>query len=137
MPRGNEVNLKPAWWIAFGVLCGLGASGLVLLVAAPRRGQPIELIPAPTRQATATELAVAPVATETATAAVVFPLNINTATVEELDQLPGIGPVLAQNIVAYRQVVGAFESLEQLQNVPDIGPQTYQAILPFLTLGEP
>lgn len=135
MPRGKDLNLKPAWWIAYGVVCGLAAAGVVLLLASPRRGQPIELLPAPTRLATATELAVTPTPSQTPTVPVVFPLNINTATAAELEQLPGIGPVLAQNILAYRQVIGAFERLSQLQNIPDIGPQTYEAILPFITLG--
>lgn len=135
MPPGKDLNLKPAWWIAYGIVCGLAAAGVVLLLAAPRRGQPIELIAAPTRAATATQQAALPTASQAPTAAIVFPLNINTATLEELDQLPGIGPVLAQNILAYRQVIGAFESLDQLLNIADIGPQTYQAILPFLTLG--
>jgi competence protein ComEA len=135
MPRGNDLNLKPAWWIAYGVVCGLAAAGVILLLASPRRGQPIVLRPAPTRVATQAEAATAGIPSETPTAAVVFPLNLNTATVQELEQLPGIGPVLAQDIIAYRQVIGAFTDLSQLQNIPKIGPQTYEAILPFVTLG--
>lgn len=37
-----------SWWLAFGVLFGLGAAGLILIIASPRRGKPIELKEAPT-----------------------------------------------------------------------------------------
>ena len=52
-------------------------------------------------------------------------VNINTAGVDELDSLPGIGPVLAQRIVDYRTAHGAFRSAEELTQVEGIG----QAIL--------
>ncbi len=135
MPRGaKELNLKPAWWIAFGVLCGLGAAGLVLLLVAPRRGQPIQLIAVPTRPASTASAAVTPSPTPQPTSA--FPIDINSATEADFENLPGIGPSLAQSIVAYRESNGPFLSLEDLQNVPNIGPRTYEAILPFITLGD-
>jgi competence protein ComEA len=49
-------------------------------------------------------------------------LNINTATASELEDLPGIGPVLAERIVAYRQEHGPFQKVEDLLRVPGIGP---------------
>lgn len=137
--EGKTTTLSPAWWIAYGVVCGLGAAGLILLLASPRRGQPIQLIPAPTRQATsvqlATEIEITPTASPEPTVA--FPININTATVEELQQLPGIGPTLAQNIVSYREIHGPFERIEQIQNVPEIGPLTFEAIMPFIVVAAP
>lgn len=130
MPRGRDINLKPAWWIGYGILCGLGAAGLILLLVAPRRGQPIELLPAPTYAQTNAEAALPSVeATST------FPININTAAAADLDQLPGIGPSLAQSIIAYRDANGPFETLEELMQVPGIGPRTFEAIKPFITLG--
>ncbi|OMC10165.1 hypothetical protein A5735_17810 [Mycolicibacter heraklionensis] len=50
------------------------------------------------------------------------PLNLNTATVEELDALPGVGPVTAAAIVAWRDSHGKFTRVDQLGDVDGIGP---------------
>jgi competence protein ComEA len=50
------------------------------------------------------------------------PLDLNSATLEQLESLPGIGPVTAQKILDYRQQHGAFHSVAELQGVPGIGP---------------
>lgn len=60
-------------------------------------------------------------------------ININTATVEELQKLPGIGPVKAQNIVEYRNKYGKFTSTEELLKVNGIGEKTLDKIKPFLS----
>jgi competence protein ComEA len=49
-------------------------------------------------------------------------VNLNTATVQELDALPGVGPVTAAAIVAWRQANGRFTSVDQLADVEGIGP---------------
>lgn len=64
-----------------------------------------------------------------------FPLNINTATETELCELPGIGPTLAQRIVAYRQENGPFENLADLLLVKGIGQKTLEDILDYITIG--
>lgn len=53
-------------------------------------------------------------------------VNINTAGVEELDGLPGIGPVLAQRIVDWREENGLFHSAEELLEVEGIGRATLE-----------
>jgi competence protein ComEA len=50
------------------------------------------------------------------------PLSLNTATADQLDALPGIGPVTAQRIVEYRQQHGGFASVADLDAIPGIGP---------------
>jgi competence protein ComEA len=50
------------------------------------------------------------------------PVHLNTATLEQLDALPGVGPVTAQKILDYRQQHGAFSSVDDLDAIPGIGP---------------
>ena len=63
-------------------------------------------------------------------------IDVNSATAEELTILPGIGRSLAEAIVAYRGENGAFESLEQLMEVPGIGKSRFAAIEDKICLGE-
>ena len=51
-----------------------------------------------------------------------MPVDLNTATVEQLDALPGVGPVTAAAIVAWRDANGSFTSVDQLGDVDGIGP---------------
>ncbi len=53
-------------------------------------------------------------------------LNINKATTQELMEIPGIGPVLAQRITDYRAQHGAFIKLQDLQQVKGIGEKTIE-----------
>jgi len=53
---------------------------------------------------------------------------LNSATVAELQMLPGIGPALAQAMVDYREQNGPFTSLDDLDNVPGLGPSKIEAI---------
>ncbi len=55
-------------------------------------------------------------------------ININVANTTELETLPGIGPVLAQRIIDYRQVHGPFAQPEDIKNVSGIGDATFMRI---------
>jgi competence protein ComEA len=78
-----------------------------------------EQIVVPGRGATASGAAASPPGSGSSPSA---PVDLNSATLEQLEALPGIGPVTAQKILDYRQQHGAFHSVEELQGVPGIGP---------------
>ena len=61
-------------------------------------------------------------------------LNLNRATESEFDGLPGVGPVLAKRIVAYRSANGNFASISELQKVSGIGPAKFNELQNFVTV---
>jgi competence protein ComEA len=198
--------MKTLWALAFGVLFGLLAAGLLFLIASPPRGEAIRLAPPPTppplivhvsgavarpgvcklapgsRLQDAVQAAggltgeaddqalnlAAPVqdgdlirvpikqqALEGAEQPLLSsqpeapgrapdlgtpveaggPVDINTADQEQLEELPGIGPVTAQKIVDHRQENGPFASIEAIQDVSGIGPATFEKIKALITVG--
>ncbi|WP_323180432.1 MULTISPECIES: ComEA family DNA-binding protein [unclassified Streptomyces] len=60
------------------------------------------------------------------------PVSLNTATVEQLDTLPGVGPVLAQHIVDYRTQHGGFRSIDELREVNGIGDRRFADLQPLV-----
>jgi competence protein ComEA len=61
-----------------------------------------------------------------------FQVDVNRADWPELIQLPGVGEVLAQRLIAERQQNGAFQNLDDLARVRGIGPRTLERIKPYL-----
>jgi competence protein ComEA len=55
-------------------------------------------------------------------------VDLNTATVEQLDTLPGVGPVLAQRIVEFRQERGRFTAVDRPREVSGIGPAKFASL---------
>jgi competence protein ComEA len=56
------------------------------------------------------------------------PVNLNSATLEQLQTLPGVGPVLAQHVLDWRAAHGSFRSVQQLNDVPGIGDVKFAAL---------
>lgn len=63
------------------------------------------------------------------------PVNINTATAAQLQTLPGIGEVLAQRIIDYREEHGPFQSVAALKKVSGIGEKRLEALWDLVTIG--
>lgn len=56
------------------------------------------------------------------------PISLGAATAEQLEELDGVGPTLAERIVEHRQQLGGFSSIDQLDDVDGIGPATLDAL---------
>jgi len=63
-------------------------------------------------------------------------ININTASQEELDELPGIGKVLAERIVQYRIAHGPFAQIEGIKDVSGIGDALFERMKDLITIGK-
>ncbi|WP_017594603.1 ComEA family DNA-binding protein [Nocardiopsis potens] len=63
------------------------------------------------------------------------PVDLNTATSERLQELPGVGPVLAERIIAFRTQNGGFASVDQLHDVSGIGEKRFAELEPLVQVG--
>ncbi|MFW5419608.1 ComEA family DNA-binding protein [Nocardiopsis sp. CNT-189] len=63
------------------------------------------------------------------------PIDLNTATPEQLQELPGVGPVLAERIIAFRTRNGGFASVGQLRDVSGIGEKRFAELEPLVQVG--
>ena len=102
--------------------------GVALLLAAAIIGYQAVFVPEITRPV------VVSVYSEPVSSRADWPVPLNSATLEELDTLPGSGPVTAQAILDYREANGPFSSLDELTNVYGIGEKTLEKIRPYLVL---
>ena len=62
------------------------------------------------------------------------PVNLNTATVNDLDVLPGVGPVTAAAIIDYRKQKGRFTSVDELSHIDGIGPSRLEKLRSLVTV---
>ena len=62
-------------------------------------------------------------------------VNINTAPAAALETLPRIGPAMAQRIIEYREANGPFASIQDIQNVPGVGPATFEGLKDLISVG--
>ena len=112
----------------FDSVPGVGAA--LLAAVAPH----LTLAPAPAAPAPRGETATAPSpvtpSTTSADGGAGAVVDLNRATAEELQALPGIGPALAQRVVAWRTAHGPFRSVDELEKVPGIGSKTATRLRP-------
>jgi len=64
------------------------------------------------------------------------PIDINHASAEQLTALPGVGPALAERIVAFRKEHGPFQRVEDLMKVKGIGEKSFQKLRPHVRVGD-
>lgn len=187
---------KQIYLLILGILIGLLAAGLILLISAPASSTPILILPTPTPQSIAIHITgqvahpgvyhlppnsrvedainaaggfskqanldqinlaarlndgqklYVPSNSEYSTIKPSEPaspstepteklpeiIDLNSATQQELESLPGIGPAKASEIIVYRQKIGRFVTIEEIQNVPGIGAMLFERIRPYITV---
>ena len=65
------------------------------------------------------------------------PINVNTATAQQLQQLPGIGPTRAAQIIRLREKNGPFRSVEELRAIPRLSEKQFQQLKKYVTVRNP
>ena len=118
--------------LTLAVLAVLTAAGAVWLALGPLSSPGLEVRVPAQAEATAQPPG-APAADDTPAPGL---MDLNTATADELQTLPSIGKVLAERIVAYRELHGPFQRVDQIMAVERIGPAVYQAVRHLVTVGE-
>lgn len=91
------------------------------------------VITAPVTLAAGTPIATPPVAQATCTGSsgASISVSLSTATQAELETLPGVGPVMAQRIIAWRTAHGKFTDVRELREVEGVGEKTYRRLAPL------
>ncbi|MEU8623098.1 ComEA family DNA-binding protein [Streptomyces sp. NPDC048623] len=129
LPAGSRVT--DALRAAGGIRPGTDLTGLNRARVLMDGEQVVVGLPATAGGAAGVAAAGAPAAASGAPGAV-SPLSLNTATVEQLDALPGVGPVLARHIVEHRVEHGGFRSVAELRDVNGIGARRFADLAPLV-----
>lgn len=90
-----------------------------MVVYIPKIGEESEISPGITQPVTTTDSS---------------KMNINKAGVDELDELPGIGPAKAETIIEYRDTNGPFKTIEDLKSISGIGEKTFDKLKDLITV---
>lgn len=122
---------KPGVWILVLLTCVFTSFTLGFFTGRNLNRTPVQIQSLPPVTAPA-EVSEAPTETEITEPAII---DINTATAAQLQTLPGIGEVIAQRIIDYREANGPFRSVGELIHVSGIGEKRLEAIWDLVTAG--
>lgn len=131
-PGADLISLNMAQLLRDGdqILVGKGGAGTVKSAVVAAAGSAPAPGPGPESSGPA-----APPAGGTTPAPGTGLVNLNSATAEQLEALPGVGPVTAAAIIAWREANGQFTAVEQLAEVDGIGPARLAKLTPLVTVG--
>lgn len=131
----KQLRIPVVLLLLSGIFAGFLAG---LYVGRNRAGQTIYLVPASSLPPTESVVADSQPETPTQSEYPTTPdgkIDVNQADAVDLTLIPGIGDVLAQRIVDYREEYGPFQSLEELSNVEGIGQKKLEEIMQYAAVG--
>lgn len=126
---------KPHLQLLILITAIFAAFTLGLFIGRSEHESPVSIHVSASMQTVPPETTLPTESTVETTPAIVFPININTASLYELEALTGIGEVIANRILDYREEHGAFTAPEELLNVEGIGKKRLENILDEITIG--